>query len=337
MNHPLLQSQHFICQGESNNYHDRQRRLLSFSITRFRSFSTTSSYDKEEDADANPPPRFAAVHHAKAYEDALAGLHGKQLELAQMEGYGKDDPNFDPFAMDDEIDSLLDQAIRKAEVTGGDDDLNSDGVEESTVAQTNEVSPEDAVHDEDDKAFEVTDEVDDISADGEKHALPPMYNNDGSLRRKRSQLATLRAGYPSGGLFAILAMAGSQYKVTTDDVLIVNLLKPVTKFQVGSIHTLTDEDVLLLGSSHYTLVGMPYVKGAEVDVLVEEITKDAKVIVYKKRRRKNSKRKNGFRRDVTMLRILDIRVPEAYSKQYYVPRIEADLVDEDDNNDVAVA
>ena len=131
-------------------------------------------------------------------------------------------------------------------------------------------------------------------------------------------------------------MAGSQFKVTTDDVLIVNLLKPVTKYKVGSIHTLTDDDVLLVGSSHYTLVGMPHVKGAQVDVLVEEITKDAKVIVFKKRRRKHSKRKRGHRRDVTMLRILDIRPPEAYMDEYHVPRVEAepledvDDVDEDD-------
>jgi len=331
-----LLNQCLFRQGDAINHQVRQRSLLSFSNTRFQAFSTAEPGDIEEAVTA-PLPRFAAVDHAKAYEAALAGLHGKQLELAQMEGHGKDDPPFDPFAMDEEIDSLLDQAIQKAAAIG-DDDLASDGVEESTtVAQTGEVLPEDVVHDEDDKAFEVTDEVDDIEDDEEKHGLPFMYNNDGSLRRKKSQLATLRAGYPGGGLFAILAMAGSQYKVTTDDVLIVNLLKPVTKFKVGSIHTLTDEDVLLLGSSHYTLVGMPYVKGAEVDVLVEEITKDAKVIIYKKRRRKNSKRKNGFRRDVTMLRILDIRAPEAYSERYYNPRVEADAVQDDNDNDVVAA
>ncbi len=81
---------------------------------------------------------------------------------------------------------------------------------------------------------------------------------------------------------------------------------------------------MLVRSSHMKLVGMPFVAGAEVDVLVEEITKDAKVIIFHKRRKKNSKRKRGFRRDVTMLRILDIRPPAAYEEHYYKPRIDPD-------------
>ena len=282
------------------------------------------------------PARFAVVHHGKAYEAAFSDLHGKQLELAKMEGYGKDDPPFDPFAMEEEIDRLLDEAIQKAAAaqTAGTGDDSEDNIPEGESTKLAAQLPEDVADDEDDEAFEVTDNVDDIGEEAD--GLPAIYNNDGSLRRKASQLATLRAGYPGGGLFAIVSMAGSQFKVTTDDVLIVNLLKPVTKYKVGSIHTFKDEDVLLLGSSHFTLVGMPHVQGAEVDVLVEEITKDAKVIIFKKRRRKNSKRKNGFRRDVTMLRILDIRPPEAYSQQYYVPRIEPD-VEQDEDVGVAAA
>ena len=59
------------------------------------------------------------------------------------------------------------------------------------------------------------------------------YNNDGSIKRNRSEMAILRAGAPSGGRIAILALGGTQYKVTTDDVLIVNLLKLVQHFAVG--------------------------------------------------------------------------------------------------------
>ena len=310
----------------------RQQQVFS-TVQRIHPFSTTTTAEDDRDTE-EIRPRYAAVDHGKAYEEALASMHGKQLELARMEGFGKDDPPFDPFAMEDEIDSLLDQAIREA---SPDEDVGAEGAEESTTPV--DKLPEDVVGEEDDGAFDVSDEVDDIGDDygdeAESPGLSTMYNNDGSLRRKPSQLATLRAGYPSGGLFAVLSLAGSQYKVTTDDVLIVNLLKPVDKFKVGSIHTLKNEDVLLLSSSHYTLVGMPFVQGAEVDVLVEEITKDAKVIVFKKRRRKNSKRKNGFRRDVTMLRILDIRPPEAYSDKYYTPRIDPDVQQEDE--DVAVA
>lgn len=318
----------------STIFYSRPKVSNSSFIIRCQPFSTTTmtlkNNENQEDL-PRPSVRFAAVDHSTAYEAALAGLHGKQLELAKMEGYGKDDPPFDPFAMEEEIASLLDQAMQEAQAAQQVGDSNSDDRSEEPTKPADQL-PEDVVGEEDDEAFEVTDETDDLGDDeDEAYGIPAMYNNDGSLRRKPSQLATLRAGYPGGGLFAVLSMAGSQYKVTTDDVLIVNLLKPVTEFKVGSIHTFKDDGVLLLGSSHYTLVGMPHVKGAEVDVLVEEITKDAKVIVFKKRRRKNSKRKRGFRRDVTMLRILDIRPPEAYSTHYYVPRIEADFDKDDDN------
>lgn len=326
----------------TTRYHGGGGRVAPLSgLSRYQAFSTTTDKsdggddDDEVDAVARPPPCFAYVDHSKAYEEAMAGLHGKQIELAKMEGYGKDDPMFDPFALEDELDSLLDRAIQEAAETEA--NAEADFEEGSKSSKTVEILPEDVVEKEDDDVFEVDDEVDDMDDDDASAKMPSYYNNDGSLRRKKSQLAILRAGYPGGGLFAILSLAGTQYKVTTDDVMIVNLLKPVTKFKVGSIHTLTNEDVLLLSSSHYTLVGMPYVAGAEVDVLVEEITKDAKVIVFKKRRKKNSKRKQGFRRDVTMLRILDIRPPEAYGDKYYVPRIEAEAVPDDDKDDTVAA
>ena len=121
----------------------------------------------------------------------------------------------------------------------------------------------------------------------------------------------------------MLELAGTQHKVTVDDVIVSNLLKPTTKYTIGSVHTFVD-NVLVVGTTHRTLVGMPIVSGAQVDVMVEEITQDAKVVIFKKRRKKNSQRKNGFRRDVTMLRILDIRMPKGYQDDTYVPRIEPD-------------
>ena len=67
---------------------------------------------------------------------------------------------------------------------------------------------------------------------------------------------------------------------------------------------------------------MPTVMGAEVDVMVEEITHDAKVVVFKKRRKKNSQRRNCFRRDVTLLRVMDIRMPAGYDDHKCMPRVE---------------
>lgn len=157
-------------------------------------------------------------------------------------------------------------------------------------------------------------EWEEFSEDG----VESMYNADGSIRRNKSVLATLEAGFPAGGQFAIFELGGAQHKVTTDDVIVVNRLKPVDTYKIGSVHTL--KDIMLVGSSHKTLVGVPFVAGAEVDVMVEEITRDAKVIVFKKRRRKHSQRKNGFRRDVTLLRVLNVRMPGEYRDHTHVGR-----------------
>mmetsp|Transcript_17920 Transcript_17920/g.26179 ORF Transcript_17920/g.26179 Transcript_17920/m.26179 type:complete len:161 (-) Transcript_17920:31-513(-) len=138
------------------------------------------------------------------------------------------------------------------------------------------------------------------------------FNKDGSIRRTRAELASFKAGAPAGGHFAIINLSGSQHKVTTDDVVILNKLTPVEHWAVGTTHTLTADEgqLLLMGSPEHTFVGLPYVNGGEVDVMVEEITRDKKVIIFKKKRRKNYRRKNGFKREVTFLRVLDIRFPQ---------------------------
>jgi large subunit ribosomal protein L21 len=63
------------------------------------------------------------------------------------------------------------------------------------------------------------------------------------------------------------------------------------------------DKVLLVGSKTETMLGHPYLEGAIVHSTVEEITEADKVMIFKKRRRKNSKRLRGFRRDVVTLRI----------------------------------
>lgn len=245
--------------------------------------------------------RFAVIDHSAAYENAMKGPHGKQLALAQLEGIGKDDPVFDPFK-------------------GEEDDEDFEEEEEDY---------EDDVEEAEFKDLEENDDGDDEYDDAEDENLEETefdysrYRRDGSVRRKKSVTAMLGAGFPAGGFFAVIELGGAQHKVTVDDLLVVNRLKPVDTYKVGSVHTL--EDVLLAGSSHKTLVGMPTVAGAQVDLMVEEITRDKKVIVFKKRRRKHSERKNGFRRDVTLLRVLDIRMPEEFQDHDHLRR---DLLDE---------
>ena len=254
---------------------------------------------------------FAAVDHSRAYELSMEGRHGQQLALAKLEGEGKDDPPFDPF-LEEELEEerrLRGEQKQEKEEEEADDDDEEEEVAE--LVRKKEDEDEEIEDYDDDEIEEEEDDLEDFSS---------VYNNDGTLRRLKSEFATLRAGAPAGGMFAVIELAGTQHKVTTDDLLIVNRLRPVDTFKVGSIHTL--KDVLLVSSSHLTLVGMPYVSGAEVDVMVEEITKDAKVIVFKKRRRKNSKRKTGFRRDITMLRVLDIRPPEGHRDHKHIERPE---------------
>ena len=250
----------------------------------------------------NLPPRrtyFAVVNHAIAYQrQAIQGRHGQQLSLAEREGVVL--PVYDPFS--DAEDN--DEHMTKFE--------DEDSDEEESLEDNEE---EESLDNQD--GNDTTTWID-PQADAWKH-YQQTYHNDGSLRRDPSQLATWRAGAPAGGLFAIVELAGSQHKVTTDDVWIVNRLKPLDRFAIGTTHVL--DNVLLVGSTHATLVGLPYVTGATVTVLVEEITQDEKVVVFHKRRRKHSQRKNGMRRDVTMLRVLEIGWPnEVVEEPSYLER-----------------
>lgn len=69
--------------------------------------------------------------------------------------------------------------------------------------------------------------------------------------------------------------------------------------------------VLLLGNVNQTIVGRPFVEGAMVRARVEEQTLDEKIDIFKKKRRKNYRRWNGFRRQVTVLRVTDVVPVEA--------------------------
>jgi large subunit ribosomal protein L21 len=256
------------------------------------------------------------VQHGDAYQKAMQGLHGQQLKLALLEGEGKDDPDFDPF-----LEEELEEARLIAEELE-----RKNGTAEAAGDKEEKDDEEEDDEEEEDSEEEDSDDNDEDDIDTNRQSIDrARYNNDGSLKRNKSETAILRAGAPAGGTVAVIALAGSQHKVTTDDILIVNRLKPTSTYAVGSVHTL--QDVLLVSSSALTLVGMPTVQGANVDVMVEEITRDQKVVIFKRRRRKHSKRKTGFRRDVTMLRVLDIRFPEPYGTHEHTERPEpAELV-----------
>ena len=101
------------------------------------------------------------------------------------------------------------------------------------------------------------------------------------------------------GAFAVVKLGGTQYKVAKDDIIVVGNLEGAI---LGA--NVFVKDVLLVGTMHETVIGRPVVPKALVTFYVEEKTKDKKIIVFKKRDR--YRRKQGFRRHVTLLRCTDI-------------------------------
>mmetsp|Transcript_7073 Transcript_7073/g.8183 ORF Transcript_7073/g.8183 Transcript_7073/m.8183 type:complete len:332 (-) Transcript_7073:215-1210(-) len=253
---------------------------------------------------------YAAVNHAQEYKDQMDGRHGLQLQLAIREGNEKSDgTHFNPFEAYAIPEEVHDEDDGIDDIAGEDESI--DTIESST--DSNSISDSPSSNDDEPTSTEDEDEDEEDEPESILHQVQALYHPDGSPRSLTQKIRnTLRAGAPAGGRFAIIHLAGSQHKVTTDDLVILSKLRPVSRYSVGSTHILTDDEVLLMGDRDTTLVGLPYVKGAEVEVMVEEITRDKTVDVFKKRRRKNSRRKNGFRREVTFLRILGIRFPEKF-------------------------
>ena len=100
-------------------------------------------------------------------------------------------------------------------------------------------------------------------------------------------------------MFAVIKTGGKQYKVAAEDVITVEKVKG----EPGDIVEFAE--VLMLGGDPVVL-GSPVVAGASVAGEVVEQTRGAKVIAFKKRRRKNSRRKRGHRQEFTLLRITEI-------------------------------
>jgi large subunit ribosomal protein L21 len=100
-------------------------------------------------------------------------------------------------------------------------------------------------------------------------------------------------------MFAVIKTGGKQYRVAADDVLKVEKVKgePGEIVQFG--------DVLVVGGDDVKL-GEPTVSGASVAAEVLEQGRGPKVIAFKKRRRKNSRRKRGHRQEFTLVRITEI-------------------------------
>jgi large subunit ribosomal protein L21 len=100
-------------------------------------------------------------------------------------------------------------------------------------------------------------------------------------------------------MYAIIKNGGKQYKVSEGDELSLDKMS----LEAGS--TLEIKEVLAVNAGELKM-GAPFVEGAVVTAEVMREGRDRKVITFKKRRRKDSKVKRGFRRDFTRVRITKI-------------------------------
>ena len=100
--------------------------------------------------------------------------------------------------------------------------------------------------------------------------------------------------------YAVIRTGGKQYRVTPDAVLTVERLEA----EPGA--TITFHDVLAVATDAGLTIGAPTVPGAHVTATVVEQSRGDKVIIFKKRRRQNSRRKNGHRQHQTVLKISEI-------------------------------
>jgi len=101
-------------------------------------------------------------------------------------------------------------------------------------------------------------------------------------------------------MFAVIRTGGKQYKVAKDDVISVEKLagEPGAAIELA--------EVLMIGEGAEVAAGTPLLEGALVSATVVEQTRAPKIIVFKKQRRKNYRRKKGHRQHQTVLRITAI-------------------------------
>lgn len=113
--------------------------------------------------------------------------------------------------------------------------------------------------------------------------------------------------------FAVIELAGSQYKVAQGDLI------SAEKLDLGVSEAIALERVLMVGTKQGTVIGSPLITGATVEAVVEEQALADKVIVFKKRRRKGYRRWKGHRQPLTILRIGDITLPPELEEQLLTP------------------
>ena len=98
--------------------------------------------------------------------------------------------------------------------------------------------------------------------------------------------------------FAVIQTGGKQYKVKAGEIIKVEKLedsKPETKVEF--------KEILAYGDDKYIELGEPTISGAKVEADLIKNSKNRTILIFKKRRRKNSRRKNGHRQQFSLIRI----------------------------------
>ena len=104
-------------------------------------------------------------------------------------------------------------------------------------------------------------------------------------------------------MFAIISSGGKQYKVSENTILTVNKLSGTAGDNVEI------SDVLFASDGKEFSVGEPLIDGAKVNLEIIKQDRDRKILIFKKKRRKNFRRKNGHRQDMTFLQVKSLNIP----------------------------
>tara|TARA_E500000331_G_scaffold231273_1_gene221524 strand:- start:558 stop:953 length:396 start_codon:yes stop_codon:yes gene_type:complete len=102
-------------------------------------------------------------------------------------------------------------------------------------------------------------------------------------------------------MYAVFENGGKQYKVNKDDVI------KLEKFESKKDDIIKIDNILICGDDQgNTTVGDPYVEDASVSLKVIDTIKEKKVLIFKKKRRHNYRRKLGHRQNLVLLRVMNI-------------------------------
>jgi large subunit ribosomal protein L21 len=101
-------------------------------------------------------------------------------------------------------------------------------------------------------------------------------------------------------MYALVKTGGKQYRVSKDDTILVERLSAEEGEQIIL------NDIVMLGDGDKVTIGTPLVDGAGVSATVVRQTRGPKIIIFRRKRRKNHRRTQGHRQDLTLLKIIDI-------------------------------